>query len=211
MFALIACLAAFVAAAVAARAEQGEIAGIDKVYLRGGPSTEDPPLGVLSAGDRVTILGSAGTWANVQTEDGKIGYVNRRFVQPIAGTAGAEPMATPIVPTPVAAPTQTLAAPTPEATAATEGDALSKELAELRTEVARLREQVRERKQKVAEEPLSAPAEPGAPAVAPTPASSRDQAVGVLAVAGLSLLVGWALGSVFSRRRSRSHRPRLRI
>jgi hypothetical protein len=81
----------------------------------------------------------------------------------------------------------------------------------LRTEVARLREQVREQRQKVAEEALSAPAEPEAPAVAPTPASARDQAVGVLAVAGLSLLVGWALGSVFSRRRSRSHRPRLRL
>ncbi len=210
LLALLVCLAAFVAAEVAALAEEGEIAGIDKVYLRGGPSTEDPALGVLSAGDRVTILGSAGTWANVQTQDGKIGYVNRRFVQPIAGTAGAEPVVTPIAPTPVAAPTETLVAPTPEATASMGGDALSKELAELRAEVARLREQVREQKQKAAEESLAVPAGAGA-AVEPAPASARDQAVGVLAVAGLSLIVGWALGSVFSRRRSRSHRPRLRV
>jgi uncharacterized protein YgiM (DUF1202 family) len=205
ILALLVYLAAFVGTELAALAEQGEIVGIDKVYLRGGPSTEDPALGVLSAGDRVTVLGSVGTWANVETQDGKVGYVNHRYVQPIAGTAGA--VVTPIAPTPAA---QTLAAPTPEATAASEGDALSKELAELRTQVARLREQVREQKQKATEESLAAPAEPGA-AVVPTPASARDQAVGVLAVAALSLLVGWALGSVFSRRRSRSHRPRLRI
>jgi Bacterial SH3 domain len=210
ILALLGCLAALIATEVTALAEQGEIGGIEKVYLRGGPNTEDPAVGVLSAGDRVTILGSAGSWANVQTQDGKVGYVNHRYVLPLAATAGAEPATIPVAPTPVAAPTQVLAPPTPEAAVAAEGAALSNELAELRAEVGRLREQVREEKQKAAEGSLAAPAEPGA-AVTPTPASAGDQAVGVFAVAGLSLFVGWALGSVFSRRRSRSHRPRLRI
>ncbi len=210
ILALLAGLAALIATEVAARAEQGEISGIDKVYLRSEPNTESPPLGVLSSGDRVTILGGTATWANIQTQDGKVGYVNRRYVLQIAGTAGAAPAISTSAPTSVVAPTQVPAPSTPQPTATAEGDALSSELSELRAEVARLREQVREQKQKAAEGLLASRMEPGAAAV-PTPASARDQAVGVLAVAGLSLLVGWALGSVFSRRRSRAHRPRLRI
>jgi uncharacterized protein YgiM (DUF1202 family) len=210
ILALLGVLVSLVATEVPVLAEEGEIGGIEKVYLRGGPSTEEPAVAVLSAGDRVTILGSTGSWANIQTQDGKKGYVNRRYVLPPSTTTAGEPATLPVAPTLVVAPTQIPAPPTPEATIAAEGDALSNELAELRAEVARLREQVREQKQKAAEGSVAAAAEPGAGAT-PAPASARDQAVGVLAVAGLSLLVGWALGSVFSRRRSRTYRPRLRI
>jgi uncharacterized protein YgiM (DUF1202 family) len=209
LVALLAGLAVLVATQLAAIAEQGEISGIDKVYLRGGPSTEDAPLGVLSAGDRVTIVGAAGAWANVQTADGKSGYVHHRYVVPLAGV-GVEtaPEVHPVT-LPTRAPTQAPVEATPEPTVPAEADALSNELTELRSEVAHLKEQVRNYKQQATEALTAAPVEhTGAP---PAQTSARDQAVGVFAVAVLSLLVGWALGSVFSRRRSRSHRPRLRI
>jgi uncharacterized protein YgiM (DUF1202 family) len=208
---LLASLAVLVATELVALAEPGEISGIDKVYLRSGPSTEGDPLGVLSAGDRVTILGSAGAWTNVQTQNGKVGYVHHRYVVPLTGVDAetvAELPAT--TPPPVSALSPVAVLPTPEPTTAPASDALSTELANLQVEVSRLKDQVREYKQRAAEAPPTAAAQPGA-AQPPTPTAAGDQAIGVLAVAGLSLLVGWFLGSVFSRRRSRSHRPRLRV
>jgi uncharacterized protein YgiM (DUF1202 family) len=211
VLALLASLAALVATELVALAEPGEISGIDKVYLRSGPSTEGDPLGVLSAGDRVTILGSAGAWTNVQTQDGKVGYVHHRYVVPLTGVDAetvAELPAT--TPPPVSALSPVAVLPTPEPTTAPASDALSTDLANLQIEVSRLKDQVREYKQRAAEPPPIAAAQPRG-AQPPTPTAAGDQAIGVLAVAGLSLLVGWFLGSVFSRRRSRSHRPRLRV
>jgi len=217
VLALLAGLAVLVATELAALAEDGEISGIDRVYLRSGPSTDGAPLGVLSAGDRVTILGNTGAWTNVQTPDGKVGYVHHRYVVPITGSAAesvAEMQAQAPTP-PVSAPTPAAAQPTPEPTMTSANDALSSELANLQAEVSQLKDQVREYKERVAEAPPVPAAVPRAtePRTGPSPAapSARDQAVGVLGVAGLSLLVGWFLGSVFSRRRSRSHRPRLRV
>jgi uncharacterized protein YgiM (DUF1202 family) len=209
VFALLASLAVLVATELVATAEPGEISGIDKVYLRSGPSTEGAPLAVLSAGDRVTILGTTGTWTNVQTPDGKVGYVHHRYVVPLSGVAG-EPVVEAQMPTqaPASAPTPAAAQPTPEPTTTSDSDALSSELADLQAEVSRLKDQVREYKQRGTEAPPVAEPRAAQPA---SPPPARDQAVGVLAVAGLSLLVGWFLGSVFSRRRSRSHRPRLRV
>ena len=195
----------------AALAEPGEISGIDKVYLRSGPSTEGNPLGILSAGDRVTILGSAGAWTNVQTPDGKVGYVHHRYVVPVTGVDAETIVAAPAPTTPpVSVPSPAAVQPTAEPTTAPASDALSTELVDLQVEVSRLKDQVREYKQRAAEAPPIAVTQSRA-APPPPSTSARDQAVGVLAVAGLSLLVGWFLGSVFSRRRSRSHRPRLRV
>ena len=212
VFALLASLAVLVATELVATAEPGEISGIDKVYLRSGPSTEGAPLAVLSAGDRVTILGTTGTWTNIQTPDGKVGYVHHRYVVPLSGVAGETAVEAQLpTPPPLSAPTPAAVQPNPDPTTTADSDALSSELADLQAEVSRLKDQVREYKQRGTEAPLVAAAEPRAPQPVSPPPPARDQAVGVLAVAGLSLLVGWFLGSVFSRRRSRSHRPRLRV
>jgi uncharacterized protein YgiM (DUF1202 family) len=211
ILALLAGLAVLIATEIAALAEPGEISGIDRVYLRSGPSTEGDPLGVLRAGDRVRILGSAGAWTNVQTQDGKVGYVHHRYVVALKGVdadAIAERPAPNLPSVSALSPAGVL--PTPEPTTAPASDALSTELADLQVEVSRLKDQVREYKQRAAEVPPIVAAQPRAAQPAP-PTGTSDQAVGVLAVAGLSLLVGWFLGSVFSRRRSRSHRPRLRV
>jgi len=192
------------------RAQQAQIAGIEKVYLRPSPGTDQTPITVLNAGDQVNILDIEGSWAKVETADGKVGYVYHRYVVPWVG--GAPPPVVPRpAPPPVAAPASP--APPPPAPAPTAPDAaLSAELAGLRAELAELKDKVQKRAGRseeasgLAATPFAADA-PGAAGSAPAP----EQGVGVLAVAFFSLLVGWVLGAAFSRRRSRSQRRRLRF
>jgi uncharacterized protein YraI len=197
-----------------------EISGIEKVYLRAGPGTDAAPLGVLSGGDQVNVLGVEGSWIKVETRDGKVGFVNHRYVVPkLEGSAAQVVPETASPPSSAAvAPTAELPTPSPTETAAAPKDELSAELASLRAEVADLKQKVQEKADQtgdaqgpsggsissISPPPVSAPAAPPAP-------SAREQGVGVLAVAFLSLLVGWVLGSAFGRRRSRSQRPRLRL
>ncbi len=197
-----------------------EISGIDKVYLRAGPGTDAAPLGVLNGGDQVNILDAEGSWAKVQTRDGTVGFVYHRYVVPRSDGSSAQvaPETTPPPGNVAVAPTEAPPVPSPAETVAAPKDELSAELADLRAEVADLKQKVQERADQAGEAqapgggaissispvPVSAPAAPPAP-------SAREQGVGVLAVAFLSLLVGWVLGSAFGRRRSRSQRPRLRL
>ena len=200
------------------RAEQAQIAGIEKVYLRPSPGTDQTPITVLSAGEQVDILDIEGSWAKVETADGKVGYVYHRYVVP--WVAGAPP---PAVPRPAAPPAPPAVAaapgpappppPPPPSPAPTASEAaVSAELAGLRAELAELKDKVQKRAGRseeasgLAATPF-APDAPGAAASSPAP----EQGVGVLAVAFFSLLVGWVLGAAFSRRRSRSQRRRLRF
>jgi SH3 domain-containing protein len=205
---------------LAAFAGTAQISGIEKVYLRAGPGTDSPPLGVLNGGDQVNVLGVEGSWTKVETRDGRVGFVYRRYVVPELEGSAAQVAPEAAVPPGnlAAAPTAALPAPSPTETVAAPKDELSAELANLRAEVADLKQKVQEKADQagdaqgpsggslssISQAPVSAPA-------APPASSARDQGVGVLAVAFLSLLVGWVLGSAFGRRRSRSQRPRLRL
>jgi hypothetical protein len=211
-----------------ALAAQAEISGIEKVYLRSGAGPDQPPIGVLNQGDRVNIIDIEGSWTKVETADGKVGFVYHRYVVPVFdGSAPAAPPPTtrpaPRVPAAPIAPS--VAQPPPAPVAAeppappTPIDQLSTELAGLRAEVAELKQKVQQRAVENTDEqsrgavsaPAYAPTSVDLPPGASQPASPREQGVGVLAVAVLSLIVGWVLGSAFSRRRSRVQRPRLRF
>ena len=123
-----------------------------------------PPLAVLSAGDRVTILGSAGAWTNVQTPDGKVGYVHHRYVATahrrrrgdLSWRRVRRPHRRPAHPLP-----RRYRRP-PEPTTTSDSDALSSELADLQAEVSRLTDRSAKYKQNAAEAPLVAVAEPPA-------------------------------------------------
>jgi hypothetical protein len=203
----------------AAFAAPAEISGIDKVYLRAGPGTDAAPLGVLKGGDQVNLLDVEGSWTKVQTRDGTVGFVYHRYVvpRPDGSSAQGEPQTAGPPSDVAAAPTAPPPVPSPRETVAATKDELSTELANLRAEVADLKQKVQERTDQTGDAqapsggsiPSISPAPVGAP-VAPAP-SAREQGIGVLAVAMLSLLVGWVLGSAFGRRRSRSQRPRLRV
>lgn len=209
-----------VAAGSAIRAQEAEITGVDRVYLRDGPGTDRPNLGVLNAGDRVQVLGSEGSWTKVETREGKVGFVYHRYVSEQAKAAAANGS-----PQDVAAVEETSAAPAPAsepsappgAPAPIAPDDISVEIANLRSEIADLKQKIQER----STEAYTTPPNEAAPAGSPTMGaaasvgfvarSGRDQSAGVLVVALLSLLVGWVLGSAFTRRRSRSQRSRLRL
>ena len=207
---LAATLTVSVAKVAEVRAEQAQIAGIEKVYLRPSPGTDQTPITVLSAGDHVNILDIEGSWAKVETADGKVGYVYHRYVVPWVDGAPPPAVPRPAAPPVAAAPSPAPPPPSPAPTASEA--ALSAELAGLRAELAELKDKVQKRAGRGEE--ASAPAAtpfasdaPGAAGSAPT----SEQGVGVLAVAFFSLLVGWVLGAAFSRRRSRSQRRRLRF
>jgi uncharacterized protein YraI len=205
----------------AAFASPAEISGIDKIYLRSGPGTDTAPVTVLTAGDPVNIIGGDGSWTKVETQDGKVGFVSHRYVVPRADGSPAQVAPQPVTPASdvASAPGATPPAPSPTATDGAAKDELSAELMGLRAEVADLKQKVQARGDQTGE--VQAPSGGSASSISPAPLSlplvpasapsGKEQGVGVLTVAFLSLLVGWVLGSAFARRRPRSQHPRLRL
>ncbi|HSD11635.1 MAG TPA: SH3 domain-containing protein, partial [Candidatus Binatia bacterium] len=209
-----------------ALAGPAEISGIEKVYLRAGPGTDTAPIGVLKAGDQVNILDVQGSWTKIETQEGTVGFVYHRYIVPRLDSTPPEAAPQVIAPqssvaavppgSGVAAPNDATPAPSPTEEAGAAKDELSAELASLRAEIADLKQKVQERVDETGE--VQAPSggsvssiPAGNAPAAPPATSAREQGIGVLAVALLSLLVGWVLGSAFGRRRSRSQRPRLRL
>jgi len=224
---LAAILATLIVTGSRALAQQAAIAGIDKVYLRPAPGTDQTPIGVLSVGDRVNILDIEGSWTKIETADGKIGYVYHRYVVPLS-EGGIPPSAppTPAAPptprafglppatpraagAPLMVPTSVPAAPPQAALPAVQPtpDPLSAELSTLRSELTELREKMQKRAAEVPE----AAATPAAVGTAHTPQGSSEQGMSVLAVAFVFLLIGWVLGAAFHGRRNKSSRRRLRL
>ena len=50
-----------------------------RMHLRQGPSTSTPSLTILSHGDRVEVLGTAGEWSNIRA-NGMVGYVKTQYL-----------------------------------------------------------------------------------------------------------------------------------
>ncbi len=53
------------------------VVATDTDYYESGPAQARPPEGVLEAGTRVRLLQEAGSYIQVETEDGITGYVAR--------------------------------------------------------------------------------------------------------------------------------------
>ena len=205
----------------AAFAGPAEISGIDKIYLRSGPGTDTAPVTVLNAGDQVNIIGGDGSWTKVETQDGKVGFVSHRYVVPRIDGGPAQVAPQPVAPASnvAAAPGAAPPAPSPTATEGAAKDELSAELTGLRAEVADLKQKMQARGDQTSE--VQAPSGASVSSISPAPSdvplapasapSGKEQGIGVLTVAFLSLLVGWVLGSAFARRRPRSQHPRLRL
>ncbi len=51
-----------------------------EINFRESPSTRAKILGVFNKDEKVTILGSSGDWINIKRNDGKVGWVHRKFV-----------------------------------------------------------------------------------------------------------------------------------
>jgi len=199
---------------------QGEITGSSNVYLRSGPGADYTTVGTLNAGDQVVILETQGVWTKVATADGRVGYLNHRFVSPIAEPQ-AELSATPAIRARGEGAATVAAAPSPTVKAEGTKPELTAEMADLRAEITELKRKIGEQRSVEATD-RRPPTDGAATSTASTPSaakgpdgdaavSTREQGVGVLAVGLLGLIIGWVAGSTFTRRRSRSQRSRLRF
>jgi uncharacterized protein YgiM (DUF1202 family) len=172
-------------AATAVYAAQAVISGVPKIYLRAGPSADQPSLAILSEGDSVDIIDIEGSWTKVQTTDGKTGYVYHRYVLPKVATESGAVAGQPLPAAPLVESTRALALPasSPRTASAVEATAeplapapaapvaatveapaaeksptaeLSAEVASLRAEIADLKEKVQNRQGELAAEPSGA-------------------------------------------------------
>ncbi len=180
-------------------AAPAQIVGAPLVYVRKGPGVGFEPAGVLAAGTSVNTVESAGSWTKVETADGKDGFVHNSYLSSSPAVA-AEPTPS------AAAPASAEPAATPGAEASEPGptrDQLAVEIAGLRSEITDLKGKIEGRVDPVEERPpltqLSERNPPG------------DPNVRLIAVGITSLLVGWLFGALFSRKRGRAQRNRLRF
>jgi hypothetical protein len=204
---------ALCAAAPSAFAQPAQIEGVSRVYLRAGPGPDQRILSTLNVGDHVKVLANDGFWAKVETPSGTVGYVFNRYLGTARSAGTPAPAIRPSPPVVEAAATpSTPVMPTPAVEPATPKDDLAAEVAALRSEISDLKEKVQR-----APETEGRGGETGAPTSSPTAAdatagrSAHEQNTEVLAVGLLALIIGLAIGASLARRRSRSHRPRLRF
>jgi hypothetical protein len=196
------------AARVAAEPVTATIHGVEAVNLRRGPGTESPAFRALGRGMRVRVEEVDAQWARIKLEDGQTGYVNIAFLQldpgatfppaPTATVVAAEAEAVPVPNTPEA-----VAAETPH------GAALEGQIEQLRARLAALESAV--------VTPQVAPAaavgtpRPLAPLAAPVSPPEQLDIGPSLALAGVGLVIGFLLGTVYGQRLERHRRSRVRF
>lgn len=183
----------------------------DVARLREGPGAASPLVGTLPPGTRVDVLGDSGGWRQVQTSDGRTGWVfNEHLASEQEGEAAPR---RPPDPLPVPAPADR---PAP-------GSVLD-EVRALRIEVGQLRERpepataadlerVRAEVERLAaaERDLARRLDehvPGAPAADPLPDGGSLLSLLLLLVGAIA---GWMLSRLAQRRRDGRQRNRLRL
>jgi hypothetical protein len=219
--------------AFAAFAVAGEATLRVKARMRGGPAKNTALLGWVDAGVAVQIIGENRGWQQVQTPDGRTGWVWREhFVAlaaptppPAAAPAGILATATavaapPTVPTTVPAPPPSPNAGLAEQVAALQAEVAalkartppaSDEIERLRGELARLASGQRLLEERLGGGTAAAPADlPVAPVV---PVHGATPLEGPAGAAGVFLLIGGVVGWIGALivRRIRDRRQRIRI
>jgi hypothetical protein len=166
--------------------------------LREGPAATTELLGWVPAGTRVEIVGETNGWRQVETPDGKHGYIwGEHLVE------GNAPDVAPVPPAPVA-PSRAEGSHAPPATAA--------DVERLRAEIERLTAAQRDLERRLAERPAAPPAAVPAAAAAPPAPPVDDVASGLVPIAfAIGGLLGFAASWLMQRRRDRRQWNRLRI
>jgi uncharacterized protein YgiM (DUF1202 family) len=186
----------------------------ERARLREGPGAQTALLGELATGTRVEIKGDSGGWRQVETEDGKTGYLwAEHLTEKPDGEAAA------------AAPQTDTPRPADKPADATPSRGLADEVRALRTEVTALRERPEpasaadlERVRAELERLSSADRDlarriddRGLATPAPRDIGTEPLPGGSVLLLGLGVLVGWAMSRLAQRRRDRRQRNRLRL
>ncbi len=185
-------------------ATPGKITGTAHAYLRSGPGAEYHPIGTMTEGEAVDVLETSGLWTKIETTAGKIGYIFHFYVT----TAAAVPTEPPVA---RAAPEPTPAPEAPPATVPPAEGELSADLADLKAEIADLKEKVKERAAEEEATTLQGLESPTPQTSSGGLAPASEPSVGALAVGLVAFILGCFAGSALTRRRSRTHRSRLRF
>jgi uncharacterized protein YraI len=205
----VACCCA-VARGVRAEAVSAVIEGADAVNVRRGPGTESPAFAFITKGTRVRVEAIDGQWAQIVLSSGQRGYVNAAYVKlPPGVTVGpANPTA------PIAEAGQPAALETPAPGTIEPTRSVDEELAEMRKRLAVLESSVATPALATSvPTPTSTPALEGLP---PTPLavpapSGLDDVGPTLALAGVCLVIGFGIGTLYGQRQERRRRSRVRF
>jgi len=196
------------AARVVAEPVTATIHGVDAVNLRHGPGTDSPAFRALGRGMRVRVEEVSAQWARVKLDDGATGYVNIAFLQlepgatfppaptPASGSAEVAPAQVQITP-------ESLAAETPHA------PALEGQLEQLRARLAALESAVVTPQSELAA--VAGTPHALAPIAAPVSPPEQLDIGPSLALAGVGLVIGFFLGTVYGQRLERHRRSRVRF
>ncbi len=196
---------------VRAEAVKGVIEGAEAVNVRRAPGTESPAFAFITKGTRVTVEAIDGQWAQIVLSSGQRGYVNAAYVKLPPGAAVGP--ASPPTPTLEASQTASLeATPSPliEPTRS-----VDEELAAMRKRLAALESSVATPAAAQATgvpTPTSTPGLEGLPLTPVALPASPDLDVGpALALAGVCLVIGFAIGTLYGQRQERRRRSRVRF
>ncbi|MGE3498154.1 MAG: SH3 domain-containing protein [Candidatus Binatia bacterium] len=182
--------------------------GAEVVNVRRGPNPNSPVLTSLPKGSRVTVEAIEGQWARVTLASGKLGFMNAAFIEVHSQLAVGTPSEA--TPTPAVGPVaRAEGAPAPPTSS------IEAELAQLRHRLAVLES---------SSAATPSPAALAAAAVAPTAAIERlaptasavitpsGLDVGpALALAGVCVVVGFLIGTLYGQRQERRSRMRVRF
>lgn len=209
-------------AAAAYAAATATVRGADSVNVRRGPSLDSPAFFSLAKGSSVSVDKIADGWALVTLANGQQGYVKAVFLDVPAGIEKVAAPSGPAAATPSIAPT--VAPTTADAhTDAQRAELLEREVAQMRERLAAIESAVAtpvpvhptpaEVGQVVEGQPRSDESTQVAGALLPTVAAAPDpgEMGPSLALAGVGVLIGFLLGTVYGRRQERNRRSRVRF
>jgi Bacterial SH3 domain len=187
------------------------VRGVEAVNVRRGPGPETPAFVALTRGAHVLVEEVNGQWARVTLESGETGYINAAYLTLEPGATFPPPSTPTATPSPEGSPPQV--DPLSAGAVETPGrDALERQLAQLRDRLNALESAV---STPPAGEPTVGAAGEAARPAAPLPTSvpPPDQLdIGPsLALAGVGLVVGFLLGTVYGQRQERHRRSRVRF
>ena len=188
------------ALAAEAIGQKTTVYGTPTANLRAGAGVEHELKLTLKEGDEVTIEKVEGDWFLVSAADGQKGYIHKNLLKPMENLAPVPPQVAPV---------SAQKAANSTATAAAQGSSVGQSVPPTLAKP--------EKSPPAAEIPVPLevarvkPADGKSPSLLQLLEAHEAEAKIALVVAGVAFVLGWVCGGLYSVRRERKHRRRLRL